>query len=161
MVGYRFANLRIDESPFLAHKTEKGVIEFSIASSDAKVSESLYKDRRVIELGVQVKALNQGGSDESFLVAECIAGFVGQDESLDGDVERFSHCEAFYVRSLYWLIRQRLASLLTMTRFRQVRLPSDFDGFETKSSARNTSAKSSKRRTPARKNRKGVRKTHL
>jgi hypothetical protein len=140
MVGYRFFNLRIDEGKFHDPKGEKGLIEFSIGASDPKVSETQYQNRKVIELAVTVKALQQGGADESFLHAECIAGFLGQDKSHDGDVEHFSQCATYYVRSLYWLIRQRLASLLTMTRFRQLRLPADLDLIEVDSPKRSSSS---------------------
>jgi hypothetical protein len=169
LVGYRFSKLVVNEENFIVEKVGDKVLSIVIASADPKVSHFKYKKRPVIELTVIVSAkVSEPGEDErednaatgpeDFISAHCIAGFVGREESHDGDLVKFAECSAHYVRSTYWLVRQRLASFLTMTTFRTVQLPWDLDearsttlvksrlSYSTKSPAKKTGRRTSKPR---------------
>lgn len=133
MLGYRFPRLAIDESPIEQSKGADGdsnaVLKFEVTPIEPYVATERSNNRAIIEAGVLVELRLGDDSSASphVLLAKCIAGFVGKDQKDDGNVELFLANCGEYARPLYWLARQRLTSLLTMTRMASLKLPADVD----------------------------------
>jgi hypothetical protein len=127
LVGYRFSRLFIDEEAVDKFK-KKGAsakLVVSFEGDDPEIAQSKWHDRAVIELRIKL-GLGVGKGGEAMLFeVKCIAGFVGRRIADDGNIEQFRDGAQEFARSLYWLSRQRIVSLMTMTRFRSIVLPWD------------------------------------
>lgn len=128
-VGYRFARLLVDESPVAAATENEVRLEISVTAETPRVAERDYKSRKVIEVAVKVivDVTDQHTIPETqsreVVHALCLAGFVGLEEKNDGVLEVFEAETDAVIRSLYWLTRQRIQSLLTATSLRHLTLP--------------------------------------
>lgn len=160
LVGYRFRNLTIDETLF---DSDSGTVKIAVAvaSGEPQLSAQKMKGRPVIELSISVGVnlvdesaeASTSAKQAQFIKAECTAGFVGTDLKDDGQISLFGECKDQVARSMYWLVRQRIVSLLTMTKFRAVQLPWDVVGSDAKPSTNprtksvRRSAKTTKKKT--------------
>lgn len=133
LAGYRFARLIVDEEPENATEGPKVELNVMASADDPSVSEMKFNGRHVIELGLKVDVevspetpLKREISSRTLIAVHCIAGFVGTDKKYDGDLEAFAKYAPVFARSVYWLARQRVTSLLSMTKLRNTMLPMDF-----------------------------------
>ncbi|MCV0219786.1 hypothetical protein [Stenotrophomonas sp. Ps181] len=131
MVGARFSRIFIDEQAFVGAQGTSFNMEISVQA--ARVSEHKFDDRSVIEMGVQARAVgvdddgNPAQLDEVFIM-ECVAGFVGSSPDLDGDLDRFAQSSPFFGRAIYWMLRERMQSVVSVTLLRHANdLPWDLD----------------------------------
>lgn len=129
MVGARFSRLTVDERKISGTEGEHE-IAVSIEGRDPTISSHRYADRPVIEQVVSASAVVKGdddGADGAHLFfIECTAGFVGTEEKFDGDLKLFKAAEAQFARALYWLVRERIQSVFSVTMLRAHRqLPWD------------------------------------
>jgi hypothetical protein len=124
LVGYRFVRLLIDEG---AVSERSGEIELAVQVRFSSMgARELKSGQTVHELFVQVVVERGGGESaaEELIDAKVVAGFVHR--SMDGDVDvPFHDVLPQAVRSIYWLARQRVHSLLSLTKLRT--LPIDWD----------------------------------
>jgi hypothetical protein len=133
LVGYRFARFLVDEAPVNAGSADTQVpLNIEVARSSGEVSNKTYNGRKVIEVEVELKvtpkprdADEAGAQQEPVIAVTCVAEFVGVSTTNDGNLELFHAESDTYSRSVYWLMRQRVSSLLSMTRLARVRLPFD------------------------------------
>jgi hypothetical protein len=126
LIGYRFNRLFIDESAVQKQKaagSAKLVISFE--GEDPVIADSKWNDRTVIELGIKLGLGVPKDKEAMLFEVKCVAGFVGRRIVDDGNIDKFGDAAQEFARSLYWLSRQRIVSLMTMTRFRSVVLPWD------------------------------------
>lgn len=148
LVGARFSRICVNEHA-LGGNGDKN-FRVTIESRDAVISQHTYSDRKVIEKVVCASAfpkeVDEGPVDEIFTL-ECTAGFVGAEESLDGDLQAFKKSDEAYGRAIYWLVRERIESIFSVTMLRSSRnLPWDmaFAADELKSTRVKTERKSPK-----------------
>lgn len=139
MVGARFSRIFIDEQAFIGAAADSFNMEISVQI--ARVSDHKYAERSVIEMGVRARAVgvNDDGSpaqlDEVF-VLECVAGFIGSSPELDGDLDRFNESSQFFGRAIYWMLRERMQSVVSVTLLRQTDdLPWDLDEADARKAA--------------------------
>lgn len=131
MVGARFSRIQIDETAFFSTATEG--YNMAIGVHAPKVSDHQFGDRSVIEITVAARVVPEDESAgaklaSEVLLLECVAGFVGDHAEYDGDLERFAPLSSFYSRAVYWMLRERLQSILSVTLFRHGEdLPWDLD----------------------------------
>jgi len=131
MVGARFSRIQIDETAFFNAPTDG--FSMAIGVHLPKVSDQKFGDRSVIEVTVTARVVPDDQAADvklanEMLLLECVAGFVGDRTQYDGDLERFAALSPFYCRSVYWMLRERLQSILSVTLFRHGEdLPWDLD----------------------------------
>lgn len=129
LVGARFSRITVDETEFTKGKANVELV-VSIEGPDAAISKHTYNKRPVIELVVRAHALVKGSSetpdsDDVFRI-ECTAGFVAVDPKDDGDLDLFKTAEPQFARAVYWLVRERIQSVFSVTMLRaQTKLPWD------------------------------------
>jgi hypothetical protein len=131
LVGYRFTKLIVDEEPL---KDIKGEIDLTI---EVKAG---YKDRDItqktnvsqieeLQIEMVITPINKLSPSAGLLPvihAIVIGGFKSQEVlNAKDQQDKFRSIADYYVRGLYWLARQRVTSLLTMTKLRA--LPIDWD----------------------------------
>lgn len=131
MVGARFSRIQIDETAFFSAAAEG--YNMAIGVHAPKVSDQKFGDRSVIEVTVAARVVPEAEDADAklaseMLLLECVAGFVGDATEYDGDLERFAALSSFYSRAVYWMLRERLQSILSVTLFRHGDdLPWDLD----------------------------------
>ena len=130
LVGYRFSRLVLDESPVERAKQESVALQISTTADEPTISVLKFGARKVIELSVSVKVRIAEQSKAKrelksldIVCARAIAGFVGRDKADDGNLEAFHADTKDYARSVYWLLRQRVQSLTSLTLLRELVFP--------------------------------------
>jgi hypothetical protein len=129
MVGARFSRITVDERKVSGDEGEYE-LKVSIEGHEPEVSKHTYAGRSVIEQVVSASAIVKGegeGPDAPYVFfVECTAGFVGIEEKFDGDLAVFKEAETHFARALYWLVRERIQSVFSVTMLRTHRkLPWD------------------------------------
>jgi hypothetical protein len=132
LVGARFSRFAVNESAAIADS--KGLV-VTFKRAEPELSDSLYDDRHVIEIKILVEAVSAhdetsevvADSTNTVIQAEIAAGFVGKDATSDGDLEAFGACQDDYYRFTYWMLRERLTSVLAVTMLRSTFLPWDLN----------------------------------
>lgn len=133
MVGARFSKLIVDEGSSLLRGDQHLSVEF--LRSKPSLSAQRFGDRPVVELKVSVVATTAANDDavlDKIFHVECTAGFVGLNERLDGDLESFAFCVDEFSRYVYWMLRERLDSVFSVTSLKGTHLPWDMTPQETK-----------------------------
>lgn len=131
LVGARFAKISVDESKVLVGDDVK--LSVTVECHAPEISPHKYKGRPVIEHVVSAYSvvddeLSEIETEHVFHV-KCVAGFVGVDESHDGDLAFFKKAEATFARAIFWLVRERVQSVFSVTMLRsQDTLPWDLVG---------------------------------
>ncbi len=131
LVGARFSRIIIDEHALFSAETDEFSMEIRVQK--AKISDQTFGDRTVIELVVGARAVGVSGDEHPALaddvfVLECVGGFVGSDPAYDGDLKQFDASAPFFRRALYWMLRERMQSIASVTLLRQTDdLPWDLD----------------------------------
>lgn len=129
MVGARFSRIAVDERK-VGGAEGSYEIAVSIEGRDPTISAHTFGDRPVIEQVVSASAVVKGEEEvpdaSHVFFIECTAGFVGTEETFDGDLSLFKAAEAQFARALYWLVRERIQSVFSVTMLRTHRqLPWD------------------------------------
>lgn len=148
LVGARYSKLMVDEQPELHNGTE---LEVEITQEKAKISDSKYGERPVIEIKVgMVSSLTDDPNSPARKVfhVEITAGFVGLSEEHDGDLALFSSCADYYFRGAYWMLRERMDSVFAVTSIRGMNLPWDIVPTQLKPEDKREVAKKTARKAP-------------
>jgi hypothetical protein len=129
MVGARFSRITVDERKVSGDESDYE-LAVTIEGRDPVVSKHTYAGRPVIEQVVSASAIVKGDAEgpdtPHVFFVECTAGFVGRNESFDGNLAVFKEAEAHFSRALYWLVRERIQSVFSVTMLRAHRkLPWD------------------------------------
>lgn len=129
MVGARFSRITVDERK-VSGTAGKYEIAVSIEGHEPTLSSHTYGDRPVIEQVVSASAVVKGDEQSPdaphVFYVECTAGFVGVEKASDGNLALFKAAEAQFARALYWLVRERIQSVFSVTMLRAHRqLPWD------------------------------------
>ena len=116
LVGARFSKILIDEDCLLDGKSEYNV---TIEGGAPTVSSHKYDERPVIELKVSMSAKSEDAVKlNNVFRVECTAGFVSRDGAHDGDLEMFGASKDFFMRAVYWMLRERVDSIFAVTMLR-------------------------------------------
>lgn len=122
LVAYRFSKLLIDERPLDEISDDEVALEFVVNTEKLGVRERLSTGKDIYEVMVQINMFH--AKDElrasPLVSATIIGGFKDKDEDSNLGLEQFNEVADGYVRPLYWLARQRVSSMLTMTRLRSM-----------------------------------------
>jgi len=158
LVGARYSKLMVDEQPELRNGTE---LDVEITRENAKVSDSKYGERPVIEIKVgMVSSLTDDSNSPTRKVfhVEITAGFVGRSEELDGDLAQFNNFADYYFRGAYWMLRERMDSVFAVTSIRGMNLPWDIVPTQPNPEGKGGVAKPTARKTSKTKARAGTKK---
>lgn len=131
MVGARFSRIAIDEHAFIESEADGFNMEIGVEAP--KISDQKFGERSVIEVVVGARAVgvNDDGSPAvtgDVFVLQCVGGFVGASPEFDGNLDEFKSSAGVFSRALYWMLRERMQSIASVTILRQTDdLPWDLD----------------------------------
>jgi len=125
LVGARFGKVIFDEQNLNTKR-----LEIMVRKGEPAISQHKYGDRSVIELSMTIIATQHlpatkqlAKVPKEILEVGITAGFVSKQGDLDGDIAAFSEVKEGYFRYIYWMLRERLTSIFSVTSLRVMNVP--------------------------------------